>query len=494
MPALTAEESDFISVSTQQRANSEESLIDFQVDISAGRNSNCQVRRGSVTLRGPAGAGKIISIEQGVPASCALQGCEDAVFANPSVNLDEPIALLEDGGTSTFRLRDIPARCTQNNLRAENLPSFVNVAARKITSSGQVDFEVRMTADENNTCQERRGSFRLSIGEAQKTISIEQGMTHFKRLACSSGPIDTIISLDLSGENISELRQSFFEGFTRLEELDLSQNSIRVLGTGTFSPLTRLKELDLSENQIHSIADNVFSSSLGELDLSQNQIRSLSSSMLAGLTRLEELDLNGNQISSISQNTFSGLSNLKYLWLNSNNIASLPESVFNSLTRLRVLALDANALTSLPEDVFQNLSNLRYLWLNANNITNLPSNIFSDLSRLRYLNLSYNNLGPLPDSICTILRNLRYLVIQGSSMDTLCPEGGSGGVNSTSLWKKFSFKRLESSFMPQIFLDEETVHPDVILKMHQDGVSVEDISQITGTRMDVMHGIIGVDL
>ena len=69
-------------------------------------------------------------------------------------------------------------------------------------------------------------------------------------------------------------------------------------------------------------------------------------------------DLNSRQITSISTGTFTGLSQIQYLYLSSNQLTSLDASIFNGLFRIQVLTLNNNQFASLDKSIFKGLSQL----------------------------------------------------------------------------------------------------------------------------------------
>ncbi|XP_054341075.1 adhesion G protein-coupled receptor A3 isoform X2 [Pongo pygmaeus] len=101
----------------------------------------------------------------------------------------------------------------------------------------------------------------------------------------------------------------------RTVTLILSNNKISALKNGSFSGLSLLERLDLRNNLISSIDPGAFwgLSSLKRLDLTNNRIGCLNADIFRGLTNLVRLNLSGNLFSSLSQGTFDYLASLRSL-------------------------------------------------------------------------------------------------------------------------------------------------------------------------------------
>jgi Leucine-rich repeat (LRR) protein len=70
--------------------------------------------------------------------------------------------------------------------------------------------------------------------------------------------VKTLKKLDLSRNEISDLRQGSFVDVINLENLDLSRNRLTELKRSALHRLPRLKRVDLSHNQIRSFHSDSF--------------------------------------------------------------------------------------------------------------------------------------------------------------------------------------------------------------------------------------------
>ena len=162
---------------------------------------------------------------------------------------------------------------------------------------------------------------------------------------CEAVPKDrlnSITSLDLSGQGITSLNEGDFRGLSNLQTLNLSNNSLSTLSSGVFTGLTNLQTLNLSNNSLSTLSSGVFT----------------------GLTNLQTLNLSNNSLSTLSSGVFTGLTNLQALNLSNSSISSLPSGVFSELTNLQILNLSTNSvLTTLSSNVFTGLDKLNELYL-----------------------------------------------------------------------------------------------------------------------------------
>ncbi|XP_033480767.1 toll-like receptor 3 [Epinephelus lanceolatus] len=169
-----------------------------------------------------------------------------------------------------------------------------------------------------------------------------------------------------------------------------------------FRHLPSLTYLDLSNNNIANIRENAFEGlvNLKVLKLQHNNLARLWKSanlggpvlFLKNTPRLLILDLDSNGLDEIPAEALRGLSDLHNLSLASNLLNSLQEFIFDDLKSLRVLNLQKNLITTVRPQVFKTpLSNLSLLvmdknpfdctcesmlwfvtWLNNTNMTTVP--------------------------------------------------------------------------------------------------------------------------
>ncbi|XP_058852609.1 toll-like receptor 13 [Acipenser ruthenus] len=152
--------------------------------------------------------------------------------------------------------------------------------------------------------------------------------------------------------------------------LDISWNNISQLREGDFRNLIYLKGLNASNNQIHHIDRHAFKD----------------------LTALQVLNLSQNHLSALTEDLFKGLENLTELFLGGNRIQKIDAYTFQFMNNIKVMDLSANSLLQIQrvQPVFR-ASNLEQLYLRQNNFTSFNTEDFSNVSlRLRVLDLSLN--------------------------------------------------------------------------------------------------------
>ncbi|XP_072491299.1 adhesion G protein-coupled receptor A2 isoform X5 [Notamacropus eugenii] len=103
----------------------------------------------------------------------------------------------------------------------------------------------------------------------------------------------------------------------------LSNNKLTGLRNGSFSGLHMLEKLDLKNNLISTVHPGAF----------------------LGLGELKRLDLSNNRIGCLSSGVFQGLSNLLRLNMSGNIFSSLPTGVFDELPALKVVDFGTEFLT-----------------------------------------------------------------------------------------------------------------------------------------------------
>uniref|UniRef100_A0A3B4BGD8 Ig-like domain-containing protein n=1 Tax=Periophthalmus magnuspinnatus TaxID=409849 RepID=A0A3B4BGD8_9GOBI len=143
--------------------------------------------------------------------------------------------------------------------------------------------------------------------------------------------------------------------------LDLSHNQIAQLKEDSFLGLSRLEILRISHNQLTFIAPRAFHNSSGtllrHLDLSANHLCDLEQHYFADLPGLEELLLFNNRIVRIESSAFAKLRNLRKAYLSHNRLTDFPFFSIQKHTHPQLLLLDlsSNRLPKLPLEDISNL-------------------------------------------------------------------------------------------------------------------------------------------
>ncbi|NXP75247.1 TLR3 protein, partial [Ramphastos sulfuratus] len=149
------------------------------------------------------------------------------------------------------------------------------------------------------------------------------------------------------------------------------------LSPSPFHPLQNLTVLDISNNNIANIKEDLFEGlhKLDILDLQHNNLARLWKRanpggpvlFLKDLPNLRILNLKSNGLDEIPVQVFKDLFQLKHLDLGSNNLNLLPATLFDDQTSLNSLNLQKNLITSVEEKVFgPPLKSLRILEMDSN--------------------------------------------------------------------------------------------------------------------------------
>uniref|UniRef100_A0A8C7ZYH4 Toll-like receptor 3 n=1 Tax=Oryzias sinensis TaxID=183150 RepID=A0A8C7ZYH4_9TELE len=142
-------------------------------------------------------------------------------------------------------------------------------------------------------------------------------------------------------------------------------------------PLTNLTVLDLSNNNIANIRTNLLKglTNLKVLKLQHNNLARLWKManlggpvlFLRDTHKLETLQMDYNGLDEIPVGALQGLTSLSVLTLSNNLLNNLKNAVFDDLKSLRVLTLAKNLITNVRPEVFQTpMSNLSVLWMDKN--------------------------------------------------------------------------------------------------------------------------------
>ncbi|OXB81525.1 UNVERIFIED_CONTAM: hypothetical protein H355_008373 [Colinus virginianus] len=248
----------------------------------------------------------------------------------------------------------------------------------------------------------------------------------------SLGPAaSNVRALHLHHNRIRSVEASQLKPYVALETLDLSFNDITEIRNGCFPQGLHIKELYLGSNRISTLEPGAFDSlsrSLLTLRLSKNRITQLPVKAFR-LPRLTQLELNRNRIRLIEGLTFQGLDSLEVLKLQRNNISKLTDGAFWGLAKMQVLHLDYNSLTEVNSGSLYGLSSLHQLHLSNNSISRINPDGWSFCQKLHELILSYNNLTRLDEGSLADLGGLHVLRLSHNSINHIA-EGAFKGLKN----------------------------------------------------------------
>ncbi|XP_065074943.1 protein toll-like [Ochlerotatus camptorhynchus] len=167
-----------------------------------------------------------------------------------------------------------------------------------------------------------------------------------------------------------QLPEHVFEPLESLTELRIVGGRLQIIQEQLFRNQSRLTILDLSDNQLAQLKGPIFANLnvLEDLELAKNQLQSITKEIFPKLNKLKKINLNGNMFTDISSNPesispFDRL-NLSELSLESNQLSNI--GLWADKSSLKVLKMSKNLLTSLDVSVIP--ETLRELDLSYNSI------------------------------------------------------------------------------------------------------------------------------
>ncbi|XP_068160057.1 toll-like receptor 13 [Antennarius striatus] len=203
-----------------------------------------------------------------------------------------------------------------------------------------------------------------------------------------------------------------------MSKLQLQHNKLLFVHPTLFQLCVNVTDLDLSKNDIEDIKDNTFASVSGlqSLTLSYNRLSSVPSAVKV-LPYLVKLDLSGNKISEVGCHNFTNMTNLRKLYLQQNSISVLKDCVFKDLIKMEVLKLHNNSISILNGAFRKFLPRLQQLHLNDNKLTAIKRGEFGGLASLRNLFLQQNQISILVNGSFFGLTNLTSIQLQSNELN-----------------------------------------------------------------------------
>ncbi|XP_033635439.1 uncharacterized protein LOC117296560 [Asterias rubens] len=155
--------------------------------------------------------------------------------------------------------------------------------------------------------------------------------------------LQQLAELDLSGNNIGELKPGMFRNQKNLYKLVLANNNITKLKNGTFEGLRRLQFLNLTGNPLVEIESGAFSDviALPVLDLGGLNLTYLQNGVFKGLDALQTLDVSNNsELTVVDSGAFDGLRMTNILDIRGTTIRKVDPNMFDGLASLQTLYAD----------------------------------------------------------------------------------------------------------------------------------------------------------
>ncbi|XP_060530287.1 leucine-rich repeats and immunoglobulin-like domains protein 3 [Cylas formicarius] len=270
------------------------------------------------------------------------------------------------------------------------------------------------------SCQYVKPTMMMCANRSADFIAIPTGVTHLELRNVSGARLDV--------ENVRHLRWTsvhlpnvleYVLHPQNLKSLDLSNNNITELKNYQFKNYTSLVEMNLSYNRIIDLPRYVFKDQkLRKLSLSHNLLQALPFQVFA-MEHMTELDLSYNSLATFLDHFFKFNKYIELLLLNNNRITKLTSNSLADLTALKTLDLSHNALHFFAKGLFDSLSNLEYLNLANNPLTNPASGTFRGLKSLRELNLSGNRMTHLTFGLMHFSPRLLTLTIENTQIEEI---------------------------------------------------------------------------
>ncbi|KAK2726825.1 chaoptin-like [Artemia franciscana] len=322
---------------------------------------------------------KILSLSQnriGVISSSTFEGLSKLYELNLSYNL----------------IREIPKGTFENmnllilNLRG-NLLKFLSDEALKPLSSSLVFVDLSHN--------------KLAVFPKLKLQSIDS--LYMEKNEISEIAEDTFENmeslklLNISGNLIETIDKNSFISLRMIEILDLSDNLLQYFDYRLFVPLSSLSQLYLQKNSLTSIQSKTFSNltKLHSIDLSQNQIYEIQTQAFSNLPLLESLILENNKIHILLPSIFSthgGINQIKRLLLKRNQLIEVKKDLLDSFPNMQEMDISENHIEKMPYDFSRSLPFLSHIDLSRNRIKSIDSLQFSGMFRLRCIDLSFNQI------------------------------------------------------------------------------------------------------
>ncbi|XP_053118689.1 toll-like receptor 13 [Hemicordylus capensis] len=245
------------------------------------------------------------------------------------------------------------------------------------------------------------------------------------RLDLSNCSFPSLQQLNLTFNNMSEVKAESFQATPALVELSLDMNPLNVSQLINVSlpnlTMLHLSSLNPSLNDSLPEACSVFQNlpSLTSLDIKHSNIKSFNLNYLGSCTNLTWLDLSTTQYKYLDNGVFNKFQKLEFLSLDRCKVLKLRSSAWGQQMQLRTLILKRNSISQLNESVFRPLTKLSYLDLSKNHLTNLKSKSFMGMRALRELIMQGCQVTAVTRDTFNYARKMEFLDLRDNSIQRL---------------------------------------------------------------------------
>lgn len=198
-----------------------------------------------------------------------------------------------------------------------------------------------------------------------------------------------------------EIEPSPFRPLVNLTVLDLSNNNVANIKNGLLDGLHHLSVLKLQHNNLARVWKNANpggpvlffrdSRNLNVIELDYNGLDEIPTMAFKGLSQLKYLSISGNLLNFLHNSIFDDLRSLRFLWIQKNLLTSVRQETFGvPLSNLTELTMDHNPFDCTCESILW-----FYKWLNTTN-TSVPDRAKSYICNTpsMYFNRSVLDFNP----------------------------------------------------------------------------------------------------
>uniref|UniRef100_A0A336M1P0 CSON015586 protein n=1 Tax=Culicoides sonorensis TaxID=179676 RepID=A0A336M1P0_CULSO len=345
-------------------------------------------------------------------AENSLQNLDDEVFAGldklEKLNIqDNRIVGMHERSTEPLKnLREI-------NMQGNRMELLIDHVFAESTKLEKADFS------RNNIVEIAPDAFRRS--KSLKALDVSSN--NLREIPESLSYLEELKDLDVSFNQLTDLKPSIVAAWRNLEELRASNNKLPILEHGAFRNLPYLQYLDLSSNELEVIQPGAFRSlpELQEVVLADNKLLELPDRVFEDLPNLQAIHLQQNELRGIAPHAFHRSPSIVYLNLSANNFKTMENTGLKGARNLEVLDLSNNGIRKVTGTPLRGLDWLVELKLDNNRICGIKGEPFQSMPRLRVLSLRNNRMSIIPERTFRSIRsNIAILDVDGNPLECSC--------------------------------------------------------------------------
>ncbi|XP_030762858.1 toll-like receptor 8 isoform X2 [Sitophilus oryzae] len=260
--------------------------------------------------------------------------------------------------------------------------------------------------------------------------------------------------LNLKNCSLMLIEVHSFVGLKYLSELNLENNMLESIIPGTFDSLEKVKKINLKGNIISILKNRTFHNLryLENIDISNNRIKLIQSEFVYNLENLLKIEITKNKIESmvIEDRALCNVPRLEELILIESKISNISWNLIaeslnknNYEERSKTIDISKNPITTITYDGLLKYPNYKATYLKMSIASNLNESSFQSMSYLNEVLITDSHIPTIRNASFLGLFDLLTLEIKNSTIENIETNALIGLFNLNNFQAKDIFRKIK---------------------------------------------------